>query len=188
MNKKLIAAAVSAAVVAPVAAYGDVTVYGRINNALDIDDISSKPDADGSTDISGVSSRFGIKYSQDMGNGLTASGQYEFSTSTDNEGGINDGRVAPVGISGAFGSILSVTSGVPTSTPSARWSARLTPWATICIHPSAKRLSALPTPSSIPTPTARCISNWMFVSTGVTKAAHLAVPRKNSVVTALASA
>ena len=57
MNKKLIAAAVSAAVVAPVAAYGDVTVYGRINNALDIDDISSKPDADGSTDISGVSSR-----------------------------------------------------------------------------------------------------------------------------------
>ena len=28
MNKKLIAAAVSAAVVAPVAAYGEVTLYG----------------------------------------------------------------------------------------------------------------------------------------------------------------
>ena len=40
-----------------------------------------------------------------MGNGLTASGKYEFSTSTDNEGGINDGRVAKVGISGAFGSV-----------------------------------------------------------------------------------
>ena len=50
MNKKLIAAAVSAAVVAPVAAYGEVTVYGRINNAIDLNDISSKPTADGTTD------------------------------------------------------------------------------------------------------------------------------------------
>ena len=39
MNKKLIAAAVSAAVVAPVTAQAaDVTVYGRINNAIEMRD------------------------------------------------------------------------------------------------------------------------------------------------------
>ena len=105
MNKKLIAAAVSAAVVAPVAAYGEVTVYGRIANAIDLNDLSDAPGADGTTDLSGVSSRFGVKYSQEMGNGLTAHGKYEFSTSTDNEKGINDARVASVGLSGAFGRI-----------------------------------------------------------------------------------
>ena len=109
MNKKLIAAAVSAAVVAPVAAYGEVTVYGSIRNAIDINGLGKTPaagvDADSVTDLTGVSSRFGIKYSQSMGNGLTAHGQYEFSAATDNEEGIGDGRVAKVGISGAFGSI-----------------------------------------------------------------------------------
>ena len=121
MNKKLIAAAVSAAVVAPVAAYGEATVYGSIRNALDINDVSAT--GDGTTDISGVSSRFGIKYSQSMGNGLTAHGKYEFSTTTDKEkanandpkdgddakhgtsGGVEDTRVATVGISGAFGRV-----------------------------------------------------------------------------------
>ena len=136
MNKKLIAAAVSAAVVAPVAAYGEATVYGRIRNAIDINDLSSKPGADGTTDLSPVTSRFGIKYSQEMGNGLTAHGKYEFSTTTDKEkgsendpgfdvngdgdiddddkvggvthgtsGGVEDTRVATVGLSGAFGRV-----------------------------------------------------------------------------------
>ena len=41
-----------------------------------------------------------------MGNGLTAHGKYEFSTTTDKEGaGINDTRVATAGLSGAFGRI-----------------------------------------------------------------------------------
>ena len=144
MNKKLIAAAVSAAVVAPVAAYGEATVYGRIDNAIELKDISNAPGADGTTDLSTISSRFGIKYSQEMGNGLTAHGQYEFATTTDKEkasandpgfdsdgdgkidkvnskgkidkvdgnstkhgtsGGIEDVRVASVGLSGAFGRI-----------------------------------------------------------------------------------
>ena len=114
MNKKLIAAAVSAAVVAPVAAYGEVAVYGRINNAIDLNDLSDAPGADGTTDISTVSSRFGVKYSQEMGNGLTAHGKYEFGTTTDKEksedngdssGGIEDVRVATVGLSGAFGRV-----------------------------------------------------------------------------------
>ena len=144
MNKKLIAAAVSAAVVAPVAAYGEATVYGSIRNAIDINDLDDSVGADGTTDISGISSRFGIKYSQEMGNGLTAHAKYEFGTTTDKEkasandpgfdsdgdgkidkvdgdgkidkddgnstkhgtsGGIEDTRVATVGLSGAFGRV-----------------------------------------------------------------------------------
>ena len=83
MNKKLIAAAVSAAIVAPVAAYGEVQVYGRINNAIDLNDLADEGDS--KTDVSTVSSRFGIKYNKEMGNGLSAHGRYEFSTTTDNE-------------------------------------------------------------------------------------------------------
>ena len=106
MNKKLIAAAVSAAIVAPVAAYGEVTVYGRINNAIDINDLSDAADADSTTDVSSVSSRFGIKYNKEIGNGLSAHGRYEFATRTDRElPGIADVRIATVGLSGPFGRI-----------------------------------------------------------------------------------
>ncbi len=103
MNKKLIAAAVSAAVVAPVAGYGEVQVYGRINNAIDLNDLADEGDSQ--TDVSGVSSRFGIKYNKEMGNGLSAHGRYEFSTFTDNERGINDIRISTVGVSGPFGRV-----------------------------------------------------------------------------------
>ena len=83
MNKKLIAAAVSAAVIAPVAAQAESSFYARVNNAIDINDLSG----DGTTDVSGVSSRFGFKGNTDIGNGMTAHGRYEFSTSSDKERG-----------------------------------------------------------------------------------------------------
>lgn len=107
MNKKLIAAAVSAAVMAPVGAQADghtgVTVYGRINNAIDIKDVDG---GDSTTDISSVSSRFGIKASADLGNGMTANARYEFATVTDKElPNPADLRIGTVGISGSFGSI-----------------------------------------------------------------------------------
>lgn len=144
MNKKLIAMAVSAIVAGPVVAQADemakeipvddshahgmahaapsVTLYGRINNALDIKDVEG---SDKTTDLSNVSSRFGIKYSADIGNGMTASARYEFATRTDRElhGGTSlvetaagdisrdrdrfglDTRLGVVGLSGAFGSI-----------------------------------------------------------------------------------
>ncbi len=109
MNKKLIAAAVSAAIVAPVAAYGEVQVYGRINNAIDLNDLADEGDSQ--TDVSAVSSRFGVKYNKEMGNGLSAHGRYEWDTQTDREnksktsGGLNDIRIATVGVSGSFGRI-----------------------------------------------------------------------------------
>ncbi|WP_424947488.1 porin [Candidatus Spongiihabitans sp.] len=101
MNKKLLAAAVSAAVMAPVA-HAESSFYARVNNAIDINDLSG----DGTTDISGVGSRFGFKGNADIGNGLTAHGRYEFSTVSDKEGtGVGDTRLASVGLSGGFGRV-----------------------------------------------------------------------------------
>ncbi|MYD76195.1 MAG: porin, partial [Gammaproteobacteria bacterium] len=88
----------------PVGAQADVTVYGRINNAIQFSDPGGS--ADSTTDVSGIASRFGVKASSDLGNGLTAHGRYEFSTTTDKEGGgIDDTRIATVGISGGFGRV-----------------------------------------------------------------------------------
>ncbi len=102
MNKKLLAAAVSAAVMAPVAAHAESSFYARVNNAIDINDLSG----DGTTDISGVASRFGFKGSADVGNGMTVHGRYEFSTTSDKEGtGVGDTRIATAGLSGGFGRI-----------------------------------------------------------------------------------
>ena len=106
MNKKLIAAAVSAAVIAPVAAQAESSFYASIRNVIDIKDISSKVDAESTTDISTMSSRFGFKGNTDIGNGMTAHGRYEFSTTTDKEGGgVEDTRIATVGLSGSFGRV-----------------------------------------------------------------------------------
>lgn len=113
MKKKLIATAVAGALVAPAAmaaSHASVVPYFRINNALSIVD-SDAPGADTTADIANVSSRIGIRGSSDLGNGTTVFGQYEFSTFTDIEGaaggrgGINDTRIAIVGMRGSFGSI-----------------------------------------------------------------------------------
>ena len=126
MNRKLIAAAVSAAVIAPVAAQaGEVTLYGNITNAISFDDadvestslsrtidgtttaeLTSVKESTSGTNMVTVSSRIGVKASSDLGNGMTASGQYEFSTNTDDKAeGIDGTRIATVGLSGSFGSV-----------------------------------------------------------------------------------
>ncbi len=103
MNKKLIAVAVASALAAP-AVYADITPYARVNNAIDINDNEF---SDGNNvDISGISSRFGFKGSGDIGNGMTAIGRYEFSTTTDKElNNVNDLRLGYVGLSGGFGTV-----------------------------------------------------------------------------------
>ena len=85
MNKTLIAAAVSAALMAPVAAQAEedeksVTLYGRIHQGIQL--ISSEG-GESTTDFIGIGSRFGIKASSDLGNGMTASAHYEFGTTSD---------------------------------------------------------------------------------------------------------
>jgi len=99
MKKSLVAAAVSAAVMIPVGAQAETTVYARINNALVFKDTG-----DSTTSMETVGSRFGIKGSSDLGNGLVAHGQYEFATTTEKEkDAVDDIRVATAGVSGGFG-------------------------------------------------------------------------------------
>ena len=104
MNKTLIAAAVSAALMAPVAAQADVTLYGQVHNGIAFLDTDG---ADSTTDFISVgSSARHSEASPDLGNGLTASAHYEFTTSADKPGdGVSNTRIATVGISGGFGSI-----------------------------------------------------------------------------------
>ncbi len=88
----------------PVGAQADMTVYGRVNNALVLEDKGGT--ADSTADIGTVGSRFGVKASSDLGNGLTAHGRYEFATNTDDDaGGITGTRIATAGISGGFGRV-----------------------------------------------------------------------------------
>ncbi|MFT7530313.1 MAG: putative porin, partial [Gammaproteobacteria bacterium] len=79
MNKKLIAIAVAGTFMAPAISMADgANWYGRINTGISI------KDADGTTvDIKNISSRFGVKGSEDLGNGLSAVYRYEFGVASD---------------------------------------------------------------------------------------------------------
>ena len=98
------AAAVSAAVMVPVGAQADVTVYGRINTGIELVDPAVSA-ADSTADVSGFGSRLGFRASSDLGNGLTARGHYEFGIGSDKRAGINQTRHAKVGLAGGFGAI-----------------------------------------------------------------------------------
>ncbi len=107
MKKTLIATAVSAALMAPVAAQAeaDVSLYGRIHHGIWL---NSTDGSDSATDFASGGSRFGIKASSDLGNGMTASAHYEFGTNSDSsedDSGVAATRIGTVGVSGGFGSI-----------------------------------------------------------------------------------
>jgi len=86
-------------VAVPVGAQAETSIYARVNNALKFNDTGES-----TTDMTTVGSRFGIKGSSDLGNGLVAHGQYEFATNTDDAAdGVTATRIATAGISGGFG-------------------------------------------------------------------------------------
>ncbi len=113
MKKQLIAAAVATAIAAPMAASADVTVYGKLHysiTSLDLDANAGVPaDTDGddlAVDGSHVMSHdsfFGIKGSEDLGNGLSAVFQMEFSISGDDLGGVNNDHNTYVALAGSWG-------------------------------------------------------------------------------------
>jgi len=89
MNKKLLTLAVAAAMVAPLAVQAagtGPTVYGVAHLAVESIDDETSASADGESDLWRVNSRqslFGIKGSEDLGNGLSAIYKMEFQVDQD---------------------------------------------------------------------------------------------------------
>ena len=107
MNKKLITLAIAAAMVAPLAAAAETTLYGRLDTAL----VSGDDDTDRAWDIDTGTTRVGLKGSEDLGGGLKAIFQAEWEF-TSSEGGSTaagdqnlDNRLAYAGLSGGFGTV-----------------------------------------------------------------------------------
>jgi len=121
MKKQLLAAAVAAAVAVPMTATaGDVTLYGVLHYSidnLDNDTGNSKPGGtdwdDSITDNSTLHvnshySRFGIKGTEDLGNGLSAFFQMEFHLHADDgQDGydVRNNRNTFVGLAGNWGKV-----------------------------------------------------------------------------------
>ena len=107
MNKKLLAAAVAAAVVAAPAAFAESTIYGKMHATIDALDYESggaaagangNPRGEDNYEVNSRSSRIGFKGSEDLGGGLKAIYQIELSV---NAGGGSDGQGSTSGLGGA---------------------------------------------------------------------------------------
>ena len=108
MNKKLVAAALGLAFAAPVFAdASNVTLYGRVHQALDHQSTSTGAnDVGGNFTVKDVSSRLGVRGVEDLGGGLKAVFAYEFAVDSDNGAGITGGRHAYLGLQGSYGTFL----------------------------------------------------------------------------------
>lgn len=119
--KKVLTLAIAAALVAPVAAMADTTIYGKVRQAVDMVDYDAPGNANDIDEfqINDKTSRLGFKGSEDLGNGLTAVYQFEFGVnisgggngyddSDDSEfsGGSWSHRNAFVGLAGGFGTFV----------------------------------------------------------------------------------
>jgi predicted porin len=127
MKKQVLAGAVAAAIAAPLAASADVTVYGQLHYSIDSINYGSSLGVTRlplplqysasipgtgmdslATGFDGMSvnshySRFGIKGSEDLGGGLSALFQMEFSIDGDDLGGVNNDRNTYVALAGNWG-------------------------------------------------------------------------------------
>ena len=97
MKKTIIAAALSAAVAAP-AAMADVSIYGKAHLAMEFADNNGD-------NIDSNASRFGIKASEDLGNGMSSFVKFEFGADAiDGDNGLT-ARDAFMGLKGDFGTL-----------------------------------------------------------------------------------
>ncbi len=105
MKKKIIVAAIAAAVAAPMAVSADATVYGVVNVATQYMDRSGGD----SWGLEDQISRLGIKGSEDLGGGLKAIYQMEFGVNVGDgfgKGSFWSQRNSFVGLAGGWGTFL----------------------------------------------------------------------------------
>ena len=125
MNKKLITLAVAAAMVAPLAAVAETTLYGRIDVSLNTSDIDGVQFTDGTAtdlgqledgwDMQNETTRIGVKGSEALGNGLKAIFQAEwafegveggsYATNSTSSESVFRNRLAYAGLSGGWGTV-----------------------------------------------------------------------------------
>ncbi|MET0050130.1 MAG: porin [Candidatus Thiodiazotropha sp.] len=113
--KKVLSLAIAAALVSPVAAMADATIYGKVRQALEMvnDERNSAAEVD-NIQINDYTSRMGIKGSEDLGNGLTAVYKIEYGVNISTNPGGNEfsgdgslsARNAFVGLAGGFGTFV----------------------------------------------------------------------------------
>ena len=117
MKKTLIAAAIGAVIAAPAIAQADVTLYGKFEGSLDYLNTASNTTVNGvyygvndgqSGSISGVnlnSSRWGIKGSEDLGDGLRAIFQVESTINAEGNPELGN-RNTFFGLAGGWGAVI----------------------------------------------------------------------------------
>lgn len=114
MKKSAIALAVAAALAASAAVQAETTFYGRGALAITYTDTSPNDDEledffdDGIWDIRNAGTRWGVRGSEDLGNGLSAIYHIETNIDADSYNGNGNGqtgRLAWVGLQGGFGAV-----------------------------------------------------------------------------------
>lgn len=107
--KKLLVIAVATALIAPAAAMADTTLYGKLHASVGSVDNGTKSD----TVVESHNSRFGIKGSTELDNGLSATYGLEYGLDIDGDGtgtgGVNASTLSArntfVGVKGGFGEV-----------------------------------------------------------------------------------
>lgn len=110
MNKPILAAAVAAALVLPVA-QADTILYGSARVSIDYNDYAQQDSRN--WDIVNDDSRLGVQGMEDLGGGLSAVYQYEFGVDMTEGGNWNSNRPKFVGLKGGFGTLTLGTQDTP---------------------------------------------------------------------------
>jgi predicted porin len=111
--KKLVIASAVAAALASGSVFAENTVYGKVGLSIDL---ATKTTGDvKSKSVSNVSSRFGFKGKEDLGNGMSSFYRYEAGTS-DEQGDATGTRLLYAGLEGDFGQVGVGSQWTPTYT------------------------------------------------------------------------
>ena len=104
MRKSLLSLAVATIAAAPFAAQADASLYGSIR-VVAISTSHDDPTQEREVSVDSAASRFGLRGSEEIGNGLKIGGRYEFAVSADKATIDDDNRLSYVSIEGGFGEI-----------------------------------------------------------------------------------